>query len=57
MLREEKRLGSIAAGKLADMMLLTNNPLDDIRQTRSIELVIRGGRVCQPEQLLKLVSK
>jgi hypothetical protein len=55
-LREEKRLGSISAGKLADMILLTKNPLDDIRHTRSIDVVIRGGKVCRPDQLLKVVS-
>ena len=55
-LREE-RLGSIAAGKLADMILLTANPMDDIRHTRSIELVIRGGKLCRPEKVLERVSK
>ena len=54
-LREEKRLGSIAVGKLADMILLTANPLTDIRNTRSIQLVIRGGKVCTPARLLKQV--
>ena len=56
-LREEQRLGSIAAGKLADMILLTANPVEDIRHTRSIELVIRGGKVCRPEQVLERVSE
>src|SRR5262249_53781479 len=42
-LREENRLGSISAGKLADMLLLTANPLNDIRNTRAIQWVIRGG--------------
>ena len=32
-------------------------PLDDIRHTRSIELVIRGGLVCRPAELLKLLPK
>ena len=53
-LREEERLGSIAAGKLADMILLAADPLEDIRNSRSIELVIRGGRLCRPEQILEL---
>ena len=50
-------LGSIAAGKLADIVLLTANPLDDIRNTRRIELVIRGGVVCRPAELLKRVPR
>ena len=56
-LREEDRLGSISAGKWADMVLLTANPLKDIRNSRSIELVIRSGKVCRPAELLKLVPK
>jgi hypothetical protein len=54
-LRQEQRLGSIAPGKLADILLLSANPLDDIRNTRRIELVIRGGQICRPAELLKLV--
>jgi hypothetical protein len=56
-LRQDKRLGSIAPGKLADIVLLSANPLDDIRNTRRIELVIRGGKVCRPGELLKMVPK
>ena len=57
MLGEKDRLGSIAAGKLGDIVLLTANPLDDIRNTRRIELVIHGGQVCHPADLLKRVPK
>ena len=56
-LREESRLGSITVGKLADMVLLTSNPLQNIRNTRSIQLVIRGGKICYPQQLLKKVPR
>jgi imidazolonepropionase-like amidohydrolase len=48
-LRQQEHLGSIAAGKLADIVLVTANPLEDIRHTRKIELVIRGGRVSRPK--------
>ena len=44
-------------GKLADIVLLTADPLQDIRHTRKIELVIRGGGVCRPAEVLKLVSR
>jgi len=54
-LGEKERLGSIAAGKQGDIVLLTANPLDDIRHTRRIELVLRGGHVCRPAELLKRV--
>jgi len=56
-LRQDRRLGSIEPGKLADIVLLTANPLDDIRYTRRIELVIRGGNVSHPAELLKRMSK
>ncbi|MGQ0703011.1 MAG: amidohydrolase family protein [Gemmatimonadales bacterium] len=37
-------LGTIEAGKLADLVLLDANPLDDIRNTRRIRTVILNGR-------------
>ena len=36
-------LGSIEVGKLADLVVLRANPLDDIRNTRTIELVMKNG--------------
>lgn len=56
-LRQETHLGSISPGKLADLVLLTANPLEDIRNTRRIDVVIRGGIVAKPAELLKLVPK
>ena len=56
-LRQEEHLGSISKGKLADIVLLTANPLEDIRNTRRIELVLRGGRVTRPQDLLRLAPK
>jgi imidazolonepropionase-like amidohydrolase len=37
-------LGTIAEGKIADLVLLDANPLDDIRNTRRIRAVIVDGR-------------
>lgn len=56
-LRQQDNLGSIAAGKFADILLLSANPLDDVRNTRKIELVLRGGRVCNPAEILKRAPK
>ena len=56
-LGEQERLGSVVAGKVADIVLLTANPLDNIRNTRRIELVIHRGQVCHPDALLKRVPK
>ena len=38
-------LGTIAKGKLADLVLLDADPLTDIRNTRRISVVIANGRV------------
>lgn len=48
-------LGAVAAGHLADLVVLQADPLKEIRNTRSIELVIRSGEVCRPNALLQLV--
>ena len=40
----EDRLGSIEPGKIADMVVLSENPLADIRNSRSIHTVILGGQ-------------
>jgi Tol biopolymer transport system component len=36
-------LGTLEVGKLADLVVLPNDPRADIRHTRSLELVMRGG--------------
>jgi imidazolonepropionase-like amidohydrolase len=39
-----KDLGTLEAGKQADMIVLAKNPLDDIRNTRTLETVYISGR-------------
>ena len=39
--------GTIEVGKLADLVVLRSDPLLDIRNTRSIQLVMKRGRVYQ----------
>lgn len=43
-LGEEERAGSLKAGKLASLLLLRENPLEDISATLSIEAVVSRGR-------------
>jgi imidazolonepropionase-like amidohydrolase len=42
-LAQEQALGSIAAGKSADFVLLSKNPLDNIDNIRSVEMVVKHG--------------
>ena len=40
----QDELGSIERGKLADMVLLHDDPTADIRNTQSIAAVFKGGQ-------------
>lgn len=56
-LGEKERLGAITPGRIADLFLVTANPLEDVRHTRRIEIVVRGGIVCRPAELMKRVPR
>ncbi len=43
-LGRENELGTIEKGKIADMVLLDANPLEDIRNTQKIAAVVANGR-------------
>jgi len=42
---QDKDLGSVEEGKIADLLILPRNPLDDITAYKDIELVMQNGRV------------
>lgn len=44
-------LGSLERGKLADMVILAANPLDDIKNTQTVRYVIKDGRVFEARSM------
>src|SRR6516162_9868963 len=48
-----KDRGVIAAGKLADMVLIDGDPTQDIRDINKIKTVIKGGKVYDPAAIEK----
>jgi imidazolonepropionase-like amidohydrolase len=50
-LGQEADLGSVEVGKLADLVVLDGNPLDDIRNTRRISAVVTRGRLLRRDAL------
>jgi imidazolonepropionase-like amidohydrolase len=57
LLLREKELGTIQTGKLADMVLLDANPLQDITNTRRINAVVANGRLFDRKALDDLLAQ
>ena len=49
----DKKLGSVEVSKLADLVIVRGNPLDDIKVTRDIKHVVKEGAVYDPGTLLR----
>ena len=47
----EKELGSIEVGKLADLVVMSANPLEDLRNTLAVEQVMVNGRLFEAETM------
>jgi len=49
-------LGTVESGKIADLVLLDANPLEDIRNIQKINTVIIGGRLISPSERQEMLA-
>jgi imidazolonepropionase-like amidohydrolase len=49
MLGVDKEVGSLAAGKYADLIAIDGNPAQDIATLRTIKFVMKGGQIVRDE--------
>jgi Tol biopolymer transport system component/imidazolonepropionase-like amidohydrolase len=49
----DRELGTIEPGRIADLTFLGSDPLADIRNTRDVRRVMKGGRLFTVEQLIR----
>jgi imidazolonepropionase-like amidohydrolase/Tol biopolymer transport system component len=50
----DKEIGSLEKGKLADLIILNNNPLDDIRNSEKIKQVMINGRLFDADTMSEI---
>ena len=56
-LGKENDFGTIKEGLSADLVLLNNNPLEDLNALKEINLVVKGGHVINPDTLIPITAE
>ncbi|MGB5404118.1 MAG: amidohydrolase family protein, partial [Robiginitalea sp.] len=51
-----EQLGSIEAGKWADLILIDGNPLNDISDIRRVTLTIKDGKIYTSKELYEAIG-
>jgi imidazolonepropionase-like amidohydrolase len=54
-MKDDRDYGSIAPGKVADIIIVNGQPAERVSDLRKLEKVIRAGRVYEPEALRRAV--
>jgi imidazolonepropionase-like amidohydrolase len=55
-MKRDKELGSIAPGKLADLIIVDGNPVERIADIRRVSYVMKDGKVYDPRALLQTIG-
>jgi len=52
----ERDFGSIAVGKIADLVIIDGKPHENIRDARNVQMVMRLGRAYTPKALVEATN-
>jgi imidazolonepropionase-like amidohydrolase len=55
-LGKEKDLGTVEKGKIADLVVLDANPLEEIGNSRKIDAVVLNGKLLPKPELQKMLA-
>jgi adenine deaminase len=53
----DKEIGSLENGKLADLIVLNDNPLDDIHNSQKIKYVMANGRLYDADSMNEIGNR